>query len=93
MNAVIDDGMKLKASSRKFGIPALLLKDHLFDKTTTRKRCNPPTLKSEEEKKLIDYIFKMKELGHPLILAQPCLKVSIAIETREMPWTTIKVPR
>ena len=58
-DAITDDGMKVKATSRKFGILANSLRDHLLGKTTSRQRGNPPALKLDEEKKLVDYIFKM----------------------------------
>ena len=59
LDAITDDGIKVKATSRKFGIPTSSLRDHLLGKTTSRQRDNPPTLKLDEEKKLVDYIFKM----------------------------------
>ena len=59
MNAMTNEEMKLKAASRKFGILASSLRDHLYGKTIMRQRGNPSTLKLEEEKKLVDYIFEM----------------------------------
>ena len=72
MDAVTDRGMKVKVAARAFNIPASSLKDHLYGKTTSRQRGNLPTLKPDEEKKLVDYIFKMQDLGHPLTL-QSCV--------------------
>ena len=43
-------------------------------------------LRVDEEKKLLDYIFKMLDLGHPLISAELYLKVALATQTRETPW-------
>ena len=59
MDAVTDQGVKVKTASRIFGIPATSLHDHLYGKTLTRQRDNAPVLTAEEEKKLLDYIFKM----------------------------------
>ena len=66
MDVVTDHGMKVKAAARAFDIPASSLRDHLYGKTTSRQRDNLPTLKPDEEKKLVDCIFKMQDLGHPL---------------------------
>ena len=85
MDAVTDHGMKVKAVVRAFDIPASSLRDHLYGKTTSRQRGNLPTLKPDEEKKLVDYIFKMQDLGHPLTPAELHLKVVLATQTRETP--------
>ena len=83
MDAVTDHGMKVKVAARAFDIPASSLRDHLYGKTTSRQRGNLPTLKLDEEKKLVDYIFKMQDLGHPLTPAELRLKVALATQTRE----------
>ena len=62
----MDWGVKLKIASRIFGVPATSLHDHLYGKTLTRQRGNAPVLRADEEQKLVDYIFKMRDLGHPL---------------------------
>ena len=77
-NAITDDGMKVNAASRKFGIPASSLRDHLLGKTRSRQRGNSLVLKPDEEKKLVDYIFKMQDLGHPLTTGKLRLKVALA---------------
>ena len=92
MNVVTDEGMKLRVASRTFGIPVTSLRDHLYGKTTSRKRGKSPTLKSDEEKKLVDYIFKMQELGHPLTPGELRLKVALATQTRKTPWSATGVP-
>ena len=91
LDAITDDGMKVKAASQKFGLPASSLRDHLLCKTISRQRGNPPALKPDEEKKLVDYIFKMQVLGHPLT-ARELLKVALATQSRETPWSAIEVP-
>ena len=92
MDVVIDHSMKQKAVARAFDIPASSLRDHLYGKTTSRQKCNLPTLKPDKEKKLVDYIFKMQDLGHPLTPAELLLKVALASQTRETPWSATKVP-
>ena len=82
LNAITDDGMKVNAASRKFGIPASSLRDHLLGKTRSRQRGNSPALKPDEEKKLVDYIFKMQDLGHPLTVGELHLKVALATQSR-----------
>lgn len=92
MNAMTDDGMKLRVASRKFGIPISSLRDHLYGKTSSRKRGKNPTLKPDEEKKLVDYIFKMQDLGHPITPAELRLKVALATQCRKTPWSAEGVP-
>ena len=65
MNAVTNESMKVKAASWMFGIRATSLKVHLYGKTRTKQRGNHSTLKLDEEKKLVDYIFKMQDLKTP----------------------------
>ena len=92
MNVVIDVGMKFKIATRAFGVPITLLRDHLYRTTTTRQRGNKSTLKLDEEQKLVDYVFKMQDLGHPLTPAELCLKVALATQYRQMPCSAIGVP-
>ena len=91
MDAVIDHDMKVKAAAWGFDIPASSLKDRLYGKTTSRQRDNLPTLKPDKEKKLVDYIFKMQDLGHPLTPTELRLKVPLATQTRETPWSATGV--
>ena len=45
-------------------------------------------LRANEEQKLIDYMFKMQDLGHVLTVAELRLKVALATQTRATLWTT-----
>ena len=92
MDAVTNRGVKLKTTSRIFGVPATFLRDHLYGKTLTRQRGKAPVLKADEEKKLVDYIFKMQDLGHPLTAAELRLKVALATQTRATPWSATGLP-
>ena len=92
MDAVTDRGVKLKIALRIFGVPATLLRDHLYGKTLTGQRGKAIVLKADEEKKLVDYIFKMQDLGHPLIVAELRLKVALATQTRATPWSATRLP-
>ena len=87
MNAVTDDGMPLKEASKVFGVPTTSLRNHLYSKTKERHRGIKPTLKSHKEKKLVDYVFKIQELGHPLTSVELRLKVALATKGRSTPWT------
>ena len=49
INAIIDEGMKLRTAARAFEVLATSLRDHLYRPTTTRQRGNRPTLKPHEE--------------------------------------------
>jgi hypothetical protein len=49
-------------------------------------------LSQEEEGKLLDYCFKMQDLGHPLTSGQLRLKVAMATQTRETSWSANGVP-
>ena len=44
-------------------------------------------LKAREEKNLVDYVFKMQELGHPLTPLELRLKVATTTQTWETPWS------
>ena len=92
MNAVTNDGMKMRAASRAFGVPISSLQDHIYGKTRSKQRGKTATLKPEEEKKLVDYVFKMQELGHPLTPAELRLKVALATQSRKTPWSATGVP-
>ena len=75
MDAVTDDGMSLRQAGRVFGVPSTSIRNHLYGKTRERHRDIPPTLNSHEEKKIVDYVFKMQQLDHPLTPMQLRLKV------------------
>ena len=49
-------------------------------------------LESHEEKKLVDYVFKMQDLDHPLTPMQLRLKVVVATQGRSTPWSGSGVP-
>ena len=74
--------MKIRVAFRVFGIPATSIRDHLYSKTRIRQRGAKSTLKAHEEKKLVDFVFKMQDLGHPLTIAVLRLKVALATQTR-----------
>ena len=78
--------MKVRGASRTFGIPCSSLRDHLYGKTTCRQRRTKPTLSGVEEKKLVQYIFKMQDLGHPLTPTKLRLKIALATQARSTPW-------
>jgi hypothetical protein len=59
MDAVIDQGMKIRATTRTFGILPTSLRDHLYGKVVGRKRGSKTMLKEEEEEKLLKYLFKI----------------------------------
>ena len=92
IDAVTDQGMKVRCTARTFGIPSTSLRDHLFGKVVGRKRGTKTTLSQEEEEKLIEYCFKMQDLGHPLTSGQLRLKVAQATQTRDTPWSATGVP-
>ena len=92
MDVVTDRGVKVKTASRIFGVPATSLHDHLYGKTVSRQRGKAPVLKPDEEKKLVDYIFQMQDLGHPLTAAELRFKVALAIQTRFTSWSATGLP-
>ena len=79
-------------ASKVFGIPFSSLRDHLYGRTTSRQRGLKPTLNAHEEKNLIDYVFKMQNLGHPLTPNELFLKVAIETQPRETSWNASKLP-
>ena len=88
MDVVTDWGLKLKTTSRIFRVLATSLRDHLL----TRQRGNAPVFRVDEEHKLVDYIFKMQNLGHPLTAAELRLKVALATQTRATPCSRTGLP-
>ena len=80
MKAVTDDGMPLREVDRLFGVSTTSLRDHLYNKTREKHKGIKPTLKSHEEEKLVDYVFKKQELGHLLTPVQLRLKVVVATQ-------------
>ena len=92
MDAVTNRGLKLKTSSRIFGVPTTSLYDHLYGKTCTRQRDNAPVLRRDDEQKLVDYIFMIQNLGHSLTVVQLRLKVALATQTRATPWSGTGLP-
>lgn len=85
MDAITDQGMKVRTAARTFGVPHTSLRDHLLGKTIGRRRGVKPTLENDEEEKLVDYLFKMQDSGHPLTPLQLRIKVAQATQTRETP--------
>jgi hypothetical protein len=92
LDAITDHVMKIRTASRHFGIPATSLRNHLYGLVTTRQRRSHAVLKQEEEHKLVQYLFKIQDLGHPLIPWQLRLKVALATQTRETPWSVVGIP-
>ena len=64
LNAITDDGMKVREISRIFGIPPTSLRDYLFGRVQGKKMRAKTVLKDDEDKKLLEYLFKMQDLGH-----------------------------
>jgi hypothetical protein len=92
LDAITDHGMKVRTAARHFGIPATSLRNHLYGLVTTRQRGSQSVLKEGEEQKLVQYLFKMQDLRHPLTSGQLRLKVTLATQTRETPWSALGVP-
>jgi hypothetical protein len=92
LDAITEHGMKVRIVARHFGIPTTSLKNHLYGRVISRERGSQLVLKREEEKKLVQYLFKMQDLGHPLTSGQLRLKVVLATQTRETLWSAAGVP-
>ena len=85
MNSITDDGMSFREASRVYGIPTTSIRDHLYGRTTSRQKGIKPILAPHEEKKIVDYVFKMQDFEHPLIPIELLLKVATATQTRSTP--------
>ena len=83
--------MSLRQAGRLFGVPSTSLRDHLYSKSRGWHKGITPTLKSHEEKILVDYVFKMQDLDHPLTPMQLRLKVAVATQRRSTPWSGFEV--
>ena len=75
-----------------YGIPTSSIRNHLFGKTISRQKCIKLVLAAHEEKIIVDYVFQMQDLEHPLTAAKLRLKVATATQTRSTPWSASRVP-
>jgi hypothetical protein len=82
----VDAGGKVRAVARYFDIPHSSLSDHVHGKTLTRKKGRAGVLTVQEEEELLQYCFKMVDLGYPLTLCQLKLKVSELTQDRWTPF-------
>ena len=53
LDAITNDGIKVREASRTFGIPPTSIRDHLYGRVQGRKRGAKTVLKEDEEKKII----------------------------------------
>ena len=83
----VDDGAPIKTVARRYGIPTSSLRDHVFGKTISRKLGKSGVLSSEEDNELVNWSFKMQNLGYPIILSQCRLKVAEITQDRDTPFT------
>ena len=87
LNSITDDGMTFREASKLYRIPTSSIRDHLYGRTTSRQKGIRPVLTPHEEKKIVVYVFKMQDRGHPLSVAELRLKVATATQTRSTPWS------
>jgi hypothetical protein len=92
LSAITDDGLKIGEASRVYNIPATSLRNHLWGTTNGRHRGICPTLKHDEEQKLVEFIFKMQEIGYPLTTTDLRVKVAQATQARQTPWSATGLP-
>ena len=92
LSAIIDDGMKIREASRIYNIPATSLRNHLWGTTSGRHRGICPSLKEDEENKLVDFIFKMQDIGYPLTPTDLRVNVAQATQARQTPWSASGLP-
>ena len=92
LSGITDDGLKIREAARVYNIPATSLRNHLWGTTSGRHRGICPTLKEDEERKLVDFIFKMREIGYPLTPTDLRVKVAQATQTRQTPWSGNGLP-
>ena len=92
LSAITDDGMKIREASRLYNIPTTSLRNHLWGTTPRRHRGICPTLKHDEELKLVEFIFKMQEIGYPLTPTDLRVKVAQATQHRQTPWSATGLP-
>ena len=63
MDAVTDQGMKVRAASRTFGIPTSSLRDHLYGRVMGRKRGTKTMLSQKEEESYLIIVLRCKILA------------------------------
>lgn len=82
----MDDGMTIRKAWIAFDISVTSLHAHLYGTTTSTKRDITPTLKGDEDENLLDYVFKMQDLGHPITPCDLCLMVAQLTQIRKTLW-------
>ena len=71
-----EEGMRIRSASELYQIPASSLRDHLYGITIGRKRGAKSVLSSEEEEQVVQWIFRLQQLGHPITLSTLRMKVA-----------------
>ena len=66
------------------------LRNHLYGRSLNRQRRQQLVLKEDEEKKIVQYLFKMQDLGHPLTTSQLRLKMALTTQTTDTPWSVVR---
>ena len=82
----VKEGMCIRSASELYRIPALSLRDHLYGVTTGRKRGAKSVMSSEEEEQVVQWIFWLQQLGHPITLLTLRMKVAEICQGRETPF-------
>ena len=82
LNSITNDSMSFREASKLYGIPTNSIRDHLYGRTTSRQKGIRPVMTPHEEKKIVYYVFKMQDRGHPLTAVELRLKVATATQTR-----------
>jgi hypothetical protein len=80
--AAVDNGMNIKRAATKFGIPRSSLEDWLYGRTRSRRRGKEGTLTAEEERLIMDWICRHRDLGWPLTNLDLRLKVCEITQTK-----------
>lgn len=66
----------MKTVARDFGIPASSLRDHVYGKTTQRKKGRQGVLSEEEESNLVQWMLDMQTHAHPISVIELRSKVA-----------------
>lgn len=78
--------MSIHGAKIWFNIPASSLEDHMYGRTTSRKKGAKCVLSTEEEVSVLHFLHRMQEIGHSITITQLKLKVAEHTQTKVRPF-------
>ena len=86
--AIVDNGMNIHKASETFHISYSILREWCYGQRMSRKRDSKGVLTPEEEQLLVDWLLRMCEMEHSLLLTTLKLNVYEITKSRWTPFKT-----